>query len=253
MSQKHYNANYLENTGEFLKSLKESTYQPFLEIEEGTIIDLGCGTGIDVLNMDAVLSRKIKLVGIDHDDAMLEKGRAANASDRVAFIQSEATNIPFASDSIAGLRAERLVQHLAHPEKVFDEIHRVLQKDHPLVIVETDWSGLIFYDENIAVQQKVIDYLTNIKINNGFASRKLIGYLRNSGFSNINIQVVPFILKTLEEANNYLWIEVILNEAKEKGYLSEEEHSEFVKSLKLSDKEACFACSINIVVVSSKK
>lgn len=253
MSEKHYNAAYLEDTGAFLKGLKEYSYKPFLDTQEGVIVDLGCGTGIDVINLSDLLGDKVQVVGIDHDTALLDKGRAAAGERNVSFVCAEATQIPFETDSLQGLRAERLVQHLPRPEATVAEIRRVLRPGQPLVFVETDWASLVFYQGDPKVQQKLIHYLTDIKINNGYAARKLSHYLAEAGYRDIRTEVFPFSLRSLKEANDYLWIELILNEMKEKGHINEEEHSFFIASLKKADQNNYFACAINIVVVSSIK
>lgn len=254
MAQKHYNAAYLEDTATFLQGLKTYSYKPFLETGNGTIVDLGCGTGIDVLNLSRTLGNHVKVVGIDHDPALLEKGRqAAEQGQNVDFICSEATGIPFDNGSIEGLRAERLVQHLTQPDETISEARRVLKPGKPLVLVETDWASLVFYHGEIAVQQKLIHYLTETKINNGYAARKLTHYLEHAGLQEIKTEIFPFTLKSLKEANDYLWIELILGEMKEKNYLSEQEHEAFITCLKKADQNKYFACSINIVVVSSIK
>lgn len=253
MSQKHYNANYLEDTATFLKGLKEYSYNGFTAIHEGTIVDLGCGTGIDVINLSRTLGQEVSIVGVDHDDTLLAKGREAASDLNVRFICSEATHIPFADDSLEGVRAERLVQHLTQPQEVIHEAKRVLKSGQPLLIVETDWASLVFYQGDPAVQEKLIHYLTKVKINNGFAARKLSSYLETASFRDIRTELFPFTLRTLKEANDYLWIELILKEMNEKEYLSSEEHDSFLASLKKADQNNYFACAINIVVVSSIK
>ncbi|MGC4058378.1 MAG: methyltransferase domain-containing protein [Chitinophagaceae bacterium] len=253
MSQKHYNAAYLEDTGAFLKGLKEYSYKPFAEVKDGTVIDLGCGTGLDVIGLSAMLGNDVQVVGVDHDDALLDKGRAAANGQNVTFVCSEATQIPFETDGTNGIRAERLVQHLKDPQGVVDEMRRVLKAGQPAVFVETDWASLVFYQGDVSVQEKLLHYLTKVKINNGFAARKLTGYLVHSEFRNIKTEVFPFTLRSLKEANDYLWIELILKEMLEKGHLAEKEHALFVDTLKKADENAYFACSINILVVSSIK
>ncbi|HTN17158.1 MAG TPA: methyltransferase domain-containing protein [Chitinophagaceae bacterium] len=254
MAQKHYNAAYLEDTATFLQGLKTYSYTPFLQTKNGTVIDLGCGTGIDVLKLSHTLGNAVQVVGIDHDAALLEKGKlAAEEGQNVDFICSEATRIPYDTDSIEGLRAERLIQHLVQPDETIKEAKRVLKQGKPLVLVETDWASLVFYHGEVAVQQKLIHYLTEVKINNGYAARKLTHYLEEAGLQGIKTEIFPFTLKSLKEANDYLWIELILGEMKEKQYLSEQEHEQFLFSLKKADQNQYFACSINIVVVSSIK
>jgi ubiquinone/menaquinone biosynthesis C-methylase UbiE len=254
MSNKHYNVSYLEDTGRFLKTLKEYSYHPFTQINEGTVIDLGCGTGIDVNAMGKLLGNSVRVIGIDHDDVMLEKGRSSyNDQPNIEFILSEATEIPFASEAADGLRAERLIQHLKEPENTFQEIKRVLKKDSPFVVVETDWSSLTFYNEHLLIENKIISYLTDKKINNGMAARKLTMYMQDAGFNNIHLEIFPFIIKSLKEANEYLWIERMIDETATENFITENEKQTFVNALHEADEKQYFACSINVVIASSEK
>ncbi|MDB5118901.1 MAG: hypothetical protein JWN56_119 [Sphingobacteriales bacterium] len=254
MSTKHYNIKYLENTGQFLKNLKEFSYKPFTTYHQGLIVDVGCGTGMDVINMANLLGEQINVLGIDHDPVMIQKANSSKGDlKNVEFSVSEVNSIALADESVTGLRAERLIQHLKDPEQAVAEMYRVLKKDHPLVIVETDWAGLTIYNEHTDAAKKLTDYLTEIKINNGYASRKLTSYLRGAGFNDIRISIFSFVLKSLSEANEYLWLEHILNEATDKGYLSKAENEEFVNSLKTSDENGYFACCLNMVIANCIK
>ena len=254
MSTKHYNISYLEDTSVVLKNIKEYSYDPFTSIENGTIIDLGCGTGLDVINMSKIINGEVKIIGIDHDPEILNKAKASIGDiQNIDFILSEAYPIPFKDESISGIRSERLMQHLTDAERVVTEMHRVLKSGQPLLIVETDWLSLAFYNEFVPIEKKIIRYLTEVKINNGMASRKLTSYLENCNFRNIKLEVFPFVLKSLKEANDYFWIELILKEILEKNYIDENEHYLFTNALRQADENNYFACSINVVVVSSIK
>src|ERR1700694_5398519 len=102
MSNKHYNINYLEDTGRFLKTLKEYSYRPFAKINQGTVIDLGCGTGSDVSNLGKLLGEQVRIVGIDHDETMLNKGRSSFIDqNNLQFLLSEAHVIPFEDETVS--------------------------------------------------------------------------------------------------------------------------------------------------------
>ncbi len=253
MSEKHYNIDYLENTGQALQNLKLHSYSP-LQDAKGLIIDIGCGTGLDVIKMSELLTKATRLVGIDHDKTMLDKAIAsAQGNPKTEFILSDSDKIPFQENEAAGIRAERLIQHLKNPEPTLKEIHRVLKTGNPLVIVETDWPSLTFYNENTSIANKVVNYLTEIKVNHGYASRKLTALLNNQHFKDIKIEVFPFVINNLNDANNYIWLTYIVNEAAEKGYINADEKELFMTSLKTADDKQLFICSMNMVIVSCIK
>jgi ubiquinone/menaquinone biosynthesis C-methylase UbiE len=254
MINKHYDINYLQNSRRLLINLKERSYNFFREINNGTIIDLGCGAGNDVIELAKVIGEHVKIIGVDHDPVMLQQGKNdSKGIGNVDFILSEAWPLPFEDETISGLRTERVIQHLKNPEKVIQEINRILKKDHPLVIIETDWQSLSFYTEFVDIQNKVSAYLTDVKVNNGFAAKKLISYLQLSNFREIKFEIHPFVVNSLEEANEYFWIEKIVKEASEKGYIKDHEYKDFYNALQRANDENYFACSINLVVASCIK
>lgn len=254
MATKHYDIDYLQNTRRLLLSLKEQSYTFFNNVTGGTILDLGCGAGNDVIGLAKAAPNGVKVIGADHDPQMIAQGKTqAKGMDNVEFILSEAYPLPFENESLSGVRAERLIQHLKNPGDVIGEINRVLKKDAPFVIIETDWHSLSFYTEFIDVQKKLNAYLTDVKVNNGFAARKLTGYLQASGFKNITFEVKPFVINTLEEANEYFWIEKIVKEASEKGYIENSGYEDFYQALQKANDASYFSCAINLVLVSCIK
>ncbi len=254
MSGKHYSAGYLENTGDFLRKLKIHSYTPFSAIKEGTVVDLGCGTGIDAINLAGSLGSGVSVVGVDHDPALLAKAaEAAGELPNVRFEQGEATQLSFADGSVAGLRAERLVQHLPEPELAFQEMHRVLAKGQPIAIVETAWNSLNFYTRHTDIEQKIGAFLTTGKVKNGWAAQRLTHNLATSGFSDIRLDTFCMVGRSLDDANRYLWIGPILDEMKANGLLSAEEFDVFSDTMAAADADGHFLCSMNLVMATAVK
>lgn len=254
MSNKHYNIDYLEETARKARGIKQRSYAYFSHIKSGTIADIGCGTGIDVVEIAKLLGNEVSVVGVDHDQQMLDKAIAsAYGQSNTRFIHSEVTNLPFEEHSLAGLRAERLFQHLKTPEAVVADIYRMLQSGAPAVIVETDWSSLCFYCNKVDTERKMVDFLTKDKINNGFAAKNLTAYLDNAGFRDIKIEVLPMVSTALADAIGNLWIDKIALEMVEKGLLNEAEHAAFFDTTGAADEKGFFAFSINLVIASGIK
>lgn len=78
-----------------------------------------------------------------------------------SFRVGSAEALPFDDNSLDSVRLERVFQHLLNPEKVWKEIKRVLKPKGALVIVETDWKSLSFYDPNYDVSDKLVEFLVH--------------------------------------------------------------------------------------------
>ena len=251
---KHYGAGYLMDTGDFLKQLKIHSYTPFSLVKEGTIIDLGCGTGMDAVNMADMLGNGVQVIGIDHDPGMIEQAKkAVGVRENVNFVTGEVAPLDFEDNAVSGIRMERVIQHLPQPDKMFQEVYRVLRVDHPLIIVETIWNSLNFYTAHIEIEQKVRDYLTGKKVNNGWAGNKLTSDLLSNGFREVRLETHCMVVRSKEEANRYLFLDRILEEMTDKKVLTEVEVADFLQTLLLADEKGCFTCSMNLVLAKAVK
>ncbi|MDM1296119.1 methyltransferase domain-containing protein [Sphingobacterium sp. N143] len=254
MDTKHYGAGYLQDTGDFLKQLKMHSYSPFETIIEGVVADLGCGTGIDAVNLANRLGSAVQVVGVDHDATLIDHAKSASKGiSNVSFIRGEVYQLDFKDESVSGVRMERLVQHLTAPQDMFREVYRVLRKGQPLVIVETIWNSLTFYTQHVAIEAKICHYLTAEKVNNGWAGNKLTTDLLANGFQEVQLQTFNMVTRSREEASRYLFLDKILLEMFEKGKLSQAEYDNFQLALNQLDESGCFLVSMNLVIAQAKK
>ena len=254
MSNKHYNAEYLVDTSKIMKEIKLTSYKRFAQLLSGTILDIGCGTGVDVINIAQMSEGRISVIGLDHDEALINiASKNSAALNNTKFVVAEVGQIPFEDNYFSGIRAERLIQHIDHVNPVFDEVFRTLKPGAPFVIVETDWSSLCFYNGNTEIAAKIVDFLTFKKVKNGLASKKILGYYESSNFINPTIEIYPLIANNLNDIYTYLWMDKIILEMVSNDIISSEERGRFVAALEAADKNKSFACSLNIVVTVAEK
>jgi ubiquinone/menaquinone biosynthesis C-methylase UbiE len=256
MAEKHYDASYLVDTVEILGQLKYNSYRYFETLPENSIVvDLGCGTGQDVLNMAKVFETKgFKFIGIDHDPIMIKNNEsAADEHDNVNFLIADVSKLPFSDKETQGIRMERLVQHIPEPFELFKEVYRVLNEDGIVVVMESDWNSLTFYNGDPSIMDKITSFLVSQKVKNGRAAQSLTAYLKSSNFQQIKVEVYPFVLKSYEEACKYLWIDKILSEMLALKLIDQREYDDFVESQVESDRSNYFSSTMNIVIASAIK
>lgn len=108
-------------------------YRPFLSPEEimkgKTVLDIGSGAGGKTLYY-ATLGVK-KIYGVDIVPHYEEEARAMaeekGLSDRAEFLTADATRLPFPGDFFDVIIANDVMEHVAEPEAVLREAHRVLK------------------------------------------------------------------------------------------------------------------------------
>ena len=94
---------------------------------EETLLDIGCGPG----NLLGILHGKhpnSKLIGLDVDPKILKIARN-KLSDRIEFIESSATKLPFPDNSLDVVTSTLMIHHLKSYEKdqMIKEIYRILK------------------------------------------------------------------------------------------------------------------------------
>lgn len=98
-----------------------------LNINTGNnILDLCCGTG-DL----AILANKIQpqchITGVDFSEKMLEI--AKRKSDKIHFLQADATNLPFEDNTFDIVTMGFGLRNIQNAEKTIEEVQRVLKPD----------------------------------------------------------------------------------------------------------------------------
>jgi SAM-dependent methyltransferase len=102
------------SSGEQLEALVRSYLSP-----ESHILDLGCGRG----GVVELFWRDVRLAaGLDPDVPSLAEHRAPG----MPVIRGRGENLPFTSGSFDLIVCLWVLEHLAQPEAVFKEVHRVL-------------------------------------------------------------------------------------------------------------------------------
>jgi SAM-dependent methyltransferase len=94
------------------------------------VLDIGCAFGWD---LGALSDRASELVGVDVNEASLQKARAAYP--HIQFLHASATNLPFESETFDVAILSEVIEHVGESNKqaVVDEAFRVLRPGGTLI------------------------------------------------------------------------------------------------------------------------
>ncbi len=108
-----------------------SNVSVFAEIPEGsTVLDLGCGAGLDSTVAAQRVGASGKVVGVDFSLAMLNLARQAAAelgTPNLEFVHGEAEHIPLADNSVDVALANGIFNLNPARAQIFQELARVLR------------------------------------------------------------------------------------------------------------------------------
>jgi ubiquinone/menaquinone biosynthesis C-methylase UbiE len=109
-----------------------------LELEPGgAALDVGCGSGDDVIALAALVGPDGAAVGVDPSAAAIaEAKRRAAGVPQASFREARAEELPFPDATFDACRSDRTFQHLADPEAALRELIRVARPGGRLAVTE---------------------------------------------------------------------------------------------------------------------
>lgn len=115
---------------------------PFLGdgINQGdTVLDIGSGSGVDVLVAAQKTGPEGRVYGIDITPAMIEKARtniSESGIQNIQILEGRADNIPLDNQSVDVVTSNGVINLVPDKQKTFEEIHRILKPDGRLQIAD---------------------------------------------------------------------------------------------------------------------
>jgi ubiquinone/menaquinone biosynthesis C-methylase UbiE len=176
-------------------------------------IDVGCGTGEEVVTMARLVGERGRCVGIDPSQTMLEEARrrAKDTKLPIEFQKGDIYDLQFDDDTFDASRAERVFEHLEYPQKALSEMIRVTKRGGRIVAISPDVDCHAFDFPDRTLARKLVHYLCDERVN-GWAGRQLYIMFVNAGLSEVSCQVfthavldVSAVCNILEKAAGNAW------------------------------------------------
>ncbi|MGW4842999.1 methyltransferase domain-containing protein [Nocardia brasiliensis] len=151
-------------------------------------LDIGCGTGSEVIEFAARAGPAGRAVGVDPNPqtVAIAKARAVGENSAIEFIEGSAYALPFPDASFDVVRCERVFQHLDDPAAATAEIARVLRPGGRVALIDSDWHTAITHP----CDQRLIELAHSARLTalpNPTSGRRLRGLLVAAGFSIVDL------------------------------------------------------------------
>ena len=250
-------ADYLTGLEARMLPLKELTYA-LMQIQSGDrVVDVGCGPGIDTERLATLVGPTGRVIGFDYDASMVaradERARRAGITEWVEHHYADATQLPLATNSVECCRSERVFQHLAAPEQVFDEMVRVTKPGGHIVVADADHSTMLSITNGHPEIERVLRnaYVDAHRFPN--AGRALPGIFRSRELNDLKVEILPLFTTSYEEAKTLFLLSAIEARCLEMGLVTDGDLSIWRSGLAALAAQGRFFCSANVIVVAAAK
>lgn len=255
--QGYVNKDYLENASQVFKDIKRYSYEE-MRIKSGhQVLDVGCGPGIDVVQLTECVSNSGFVFGIDLDQVMIKHAKilaeSQKVSARVELQAHDVATLPYESHYFDSCRSERVFMHLDDPLATLIEMHRVTKPNGRVVVIDSDWSSLSIDCDYPAIENKLFQFNKDKLLTNGDAGRSLFRFFRKIGFADIKVNIFPLFTSNLNVFSQLVKREAFEDQALAANVISKEELEKWREQLQQAADNNHFFSSMNVISVSGRK
>lgn len=237
-----------------IQRYKQESYAAMQASLGQRILDVGCGTGDDVLALAKIVGSMGHVIGIDNSAIMIAKAteKAGATNLPVVFQTSGADNLKFASNSFDSCRADRVFQHLAERQCVLAEMIRVVRPGGRVVVADPDWDTLILRPADKAVSRRVAHSSADA-VRHGASGSELYAQFKQAGLVNVGVEVVTLVITEFELAQQIFGIDNTIERMQLSGEISAENAASWRNQLTCADHEGHFFSALTGFIVSGEK
>jgi ubiquinone/menaquinone biosynthesis C-methylase UbiE len=215
-----------------------------------TAVDVGSGTGGDVVAFAGQVGPTGRAVGVEPSPGLRDEARRRAAGARVEYVDGHAEALPFDDESVDALRCERVLQHVDNPAAVVREMARVLRPGGRIALIDTDWATAIIHPADPDVLRRMVDYFLSGSAN-PFSGRQLRGLVADAGLEVIGETAGTWIEP--QDGARRGFVSMLQLSSAEAGVITPAEADAFAKGLAEAADRGAFHLSLTMYAVSAVK
>ena len=233
---------------------KQRTLQ-LVDLQAGqTILDVGCGIGLDAIQMAAQVGEIGHVFGVDNSQEMIAtaKSNAAHLKLPLTFQYGNIYQLEFKENFFDRCRVDHTFQHLSDPRAALRELIRVTKPGGKIITTDPDHDSLIIDTPYAEVNLRFIRFRSDHMQQGGIA-HQLYSLCKEFDLIDVHAEPLTHIYTDYEEkkiTSPYLaeiWV------AQEYGAVTREEAEKWTAYLQKSIEEDRFMCMQTYIITTAVK
>jgi arsenite methyltransferase len=160
-----------------------------------SILDVGCGTGINDVALAKLVGPSGKIVGIDNSEAMLAIAHSKATAPNVEYQLKGVEQMNFPENAFDGVVCTQVLGYLEDPVTTIRAMLRVVKPGGRVFISETDWDTLMYNIPDKDLQRKVTNCFSDHQ-GDGWMGRRLHFLCLKAGAKEIELH--PYVIHNAE-------------------------------------------------------
>ena len=145
------------------------------------VLDLGCGTGVVILQIAEFLHPSSQLYGADVSAVLLKEAKRLS-SNRITWDYLTTSHLPYEDSSLDVITMHTLMSHVSDPVFLLSEARRVLNENGKLIVFDADHAGTTYNQPDYETTRRFDHLLTKAIATNPDICRQLPRLLKAAGF-----------------------------------------------------------------------
>jgi ubiquinone/menaquinone biosynthesis C-methylase UbiE len=212
------------------------------------LLDAGCGTGDDAVQLARVVGATGRVAGVDISEVMIAEARrrAAGCELPVEFEVGDAQSLRFEDDTFDACRVERMLMHVPDAQQALSELVRVTRPGGRVVVFDFDWDTVVVDSDHRAVTRRIMRSFSDA-IRNDWIGRQLPRRFAEHGLTDVSI--TPHTVLLHFEFTQLLW-GGHLTRAQQAGVVTAAEVAEWWDGLSRAHEQGRFFAGLTAFIVA---
>jgi ubiquinone/menaquinone biosynthesis C-methylase UbiE len=174
----------------------------FVPVRPGAVVlEVGCGTGVVIRDLAAMVGRRGRVVGVDPSRVILGEARKlcrTAKGGRIALRVGNGAALPFKDGSFDVTLAITVILHVADPVRVVSEMARVSRRGGRVGVQDQDFGTVAVTHPDRALTDRILGEVAARIYPEPYSGRRLPGLLRHAGLAEVRLLTDVYQDTTLE-------------------------------------------------------